>query len=60
MTILDSVRNAPKAETDCINTDKDKRKAAALELAGLWKSHNEELSVEETIRIMRRGRQFDN
>ena len=32
---------------------------SARELAGLWKTHNHEVSVEETVRTMRRGRQFD-
>ena len=38
----------------------EKMRTAALELAGLWKNHEDELSVEETVRNMRRGRRFDN
>ena len=36
-----------------------KMKTAVLELAGLWKRHENELSVEETVRDMRKGRSFD-
>jgi hypothetical protein len=37
------------------NTD-EKMRTAALELAGLWKNHDDELSVEETVRNMRKRR----
>lgn len=36
------------------------REEAARGLAGLWASHSDEQSVEETVRMMRRGRQFDS
>ncbi len=36
------------------------REEAAKGLAGLWASHSDEQSVEETVRMMRRGRQFDS
>lgn len=32
----------------------------AMELAGLWKDHGNELTVEETVRDMRKGRSFDH
>lgn len=41
-----------------INTDK-KMRAAVVELAGLWKDHENELTVEEMVRDMRKGRFFD-
>lgn len=41
------------------NSD-EKMRTAALGLAGLWKNHENELSVEETVRNMRKGRRFDN
>ena len=41
------------------NTD-EKMRTAALELAGLWKNHDDELSVEETVRNMRKGRHIDH
>ena len=37
-----------------------KVKAAVMELAGLWKDHGNELTVEETVRDMRKGRSFDH
>ena len=37
------------------NTD-EKMRTAALELAVLWKNHDDELSVEETVRNMRKRR----
>ena len=35
-------------------------RTAAMGLAGLWKNHDNELSVEETVRNMRKGRNFDH
>ena len=35
------------------------RRAAAKELAGLWKDQSDDVSVEEAVRDMRRGRSFD-
>ena len=37
----------------------EERITAARNLAGLWKAHNDDQSVEETVRMMRRRRQFD-
>ena len=34
--------------------------AAARELAGMWKTHSQDISVDETVRAMRRGRRFDS
>lgn len=36
-----------------------KMRAAVMGLAGLWKDHENMLSVEETVRDMRKGRSFD-
>lgn len=36
-----------------------KMRAAVMDLAGLWKEHENELSIEETIRDMRKRRSFD-
>jgi hypothetical protein len=38
----------------------EKMRTAAMGLAGLWKNHDNELSVEETVRNMRKGRNFDH
>lgn len=54
VTILDSTRDKHAQSQD----DTELKKAAARELAGLWKSH-EDSSVEEMVRGMRRGRSFD-
>ena len=40
------------------NTDTEMR-AAVMGLAGLWKDHENALTVEETVRNMRKGRFFD-
>ena len=37
-----------------------KMNAAVMELAGLWKDHGDQLTVEETVRDMRKGRSFDH
>ena len=37
-----------------------KMNAAVMELAGLWKDHGNELTVEEKVRDMRKGRSFDH
>lgn len=58
VTILDSLWSDQAAMTED-KTDNNKRRAAAMELAGLWKDHENELSVDETVRNMRRGRRFD-
>ena len=44
----------PKKKVDA------KMKAAVMELAGLWKDHENDLTVEETVRDMRKGRSFDS
>ena len=41
------------------NADAEIR-AAVWELAGLWKDHENELSVDETVRDMRKGRFLGN
>ena len=37
-----------------------KMNAAVMELAGLWKDHGNELTVEETVRDLRKRRSFDH
>lgn len=56
VTILDSL--CSQSSMVGKTSDNERRKAAAMELAGLWKDHDE-LSVEDTVRNMRRGRRFD-
>lgn len=45
-------------ETPGKNPD-EKMRAAALGLAGLWGSHENQLPVDEVVRNMRKGRRFD-
>ena len=41
--------------------DKNKKRiAAARTLAGLWKDRKDDISAEDMVRNMRRGRQFDS
>ena len=42
-----------------VKNTETKMRTAALDLAGLWKGHENEMSVEETVRTMRKGRSFD-
>lgn len=61
--VLDLLRVMVSQSTFDKTTEKnpdDKMRTAALGLAGLWKNHENELSVEETVRNMRKGRSFDN
>lgn len=58
VTILDSVRNNHISDAG-IDAGEEKRKAVAMELAGLWNDHDSVLSVDDTVREMRRGRHFN-
>lgn len=42
-----------------VKNTETKMRAAVMDLAGLWEGHENELSVEETVRDMRKGRSFD-
>jgi len=60
--VLDLLRVMGSQQTLDKTTGKktdEKMRAAALGLAGLWKNHDNEMSVEETLRDMRKGRRFD-
>ena len=56
ITILDRIADQNSAEASKRAT----MEASARELAGLWKTHNNAMSVEDAVRAMRRGRQFDS
>ena len=56
--ILDSISDN-NASLSSPKTDIS-RKQAVRSLAGLWKSHNNEQSVDDMVRTMRRGRSFDS
>jgi len=51
VTILDSVRNNQISDAG-IDDRSEKRKAAATNIAGLWKGHDSVLSVDDTVREM--------
>ena len=56
ITILD---DTVKFSTQALQTIKDsERKAAARELAGMWKTHNSTETVDDMVRNLRRGRSF--
>ena len=42
-----------------VRNTETKMRAAGMDLAGLWEEHENELSVEETVRDMRKWRSFD-
>ena len=54
ITVLDTTNNTIASKTP----DKN-RIDAAKSLAGLWKGHNDEATVDETVRALRKGRSFD-
>lgn len=55
ITIIDVIKDK-KAE---MSYSEDHRKKATMNLAGLWKDHNDEVSVEDTVRAMRKGLYMD-
>ena len=60
--VLDLLRAMSSRPTTNAQPEKSmdaKMNDAVMELAGLWKDHGNELTVEETVRNMRRGRSFD-
>ena len=54
ITILDTVKNKHSEKTTI-----ERKKEIARELAGLWADRDDDISVEETVRMMRRRRCFD-
>jgi hypothetical protein len=58
VTILDSTWNDRELAVDNVD-NQEKRIKAAQKLSGLWKDH-EEVSVDDMVRNMRRGRRFDS
>ena len=56
--VLDLLRAMNSHERPVKNVD-TKMRAAVMDLAGLWKDHDNIPTVEETVRDMRKGRSFD-
>ena len=55
ITILDNTRSRQTTSTKA----DEKMKSAARNIAGLWSSYHDGRSVEDVVRSMRRGRDFD-
>ena len=56
-TILDSQWNGNDLSEEEVPDDSSKN--AAMELSGLWSASEHDISVEDTVRNMRKGRRFD-
>ena len=54
VTVLDSLK-----ERDDENRTTEFKREAAKSLAGLWRSHDNKTSVDQTVRVLREGRHFD-
>ena len=55
ITVLDAINEGQNG----VKISDEGKKKAARELAGLWREHDNKISVEETVRSLRRGRSFD-
>ena len=57
ITILDdAIDISNKATHELVDS---RRKLAAREIAGMWKTHNNSETVDDMVRNLRRGRRFD-
>ena len=59
LELLRAMSNPPALQKQPEKNTQEKMRAAVMDLAGMWKDHENELSVEETVRDMRKGRSFD-
>jgi len=59
LELLRAMRNPTAVQKQPVKNTETKMRAAVMDLAGLWEGHENELSVEETVRDMRKGRSFD-
>ena len=59
LELLRAMSNSSALNKQPVKNNETNMRAAVMDLAGLWKSHEDELSVEETVRDMRKGRSFD-
>ena len=60
LELLRAMSSQPATNQQPEKSTDTKMNAAVMELAGLWKDHENELTVEETVRDMRKGRSFDH
>ena len=56
VTILESAWNGETSKD--VDVNEEKRRTAVQALFGLWRSHENEITVDEEVRNMRRGRSF--
>ena len=59
LDLLKAMSSSSAFHKQPVKNAETKMRAAVMDLAGLWKDHENELSVEETVREMRKGRSFD-
>ena len=59
LELLRAMNSQPTFNERPIKNADTKMRAAVMNLAGLWKDHDNILTVEETVRDMRKGRSFD-
>ena len=59
LELLRVMNNRPAANEKPEKNPDEKTRTAALGLAGLWGSHENQLPVDEVVRNMRKGRRFD-
>ena len=59
LELLRAMNNQSALNDAPVKNTGTKMKAAVMDLAGLWEGHENELSVEEMVRDMRKGRSFD-
>ncbi len=58
ITFLDEPLEKPEKEETSAN-DRNEKLRALEEIQGLWENHDNSMSVDEYVRNMRKGRQFD-
>lgn len=59
LELLRAMSSQPARDERAVKDTDTKRRTAVMELAGLWKDHENALTVEETVRDMRKGRFLD-
>lgn len=57
--VLITILDGAKKSAESVITSGDERKEAARSIAGLWKLHDNTMNVNDEVRSMRKGRNFD-
>ena len=58
LELLRAMHNSTAIQKQPVKNTETKMRAAVMDLSGLWKDRENDLSVEETVRDMRKGRFF--